>query len=75
MPAIQVRDVPDDVVAALKQRAADAGQSLTEFLRTELARIARQPNLDELWARVQQRGSAGSSTSAADILRAERDAR
>ena len=75
MSAIQVRDVPDDVVAALKQRAASAGLSLTEFLRLELGRIARQPGIDELWDRVQQRGGAGRSASAAEILRDERDRR
>jgi plasmid stability protein len=37
---ILVRDVPDDVVAALDARAAKLGLSRTEFLRRRLAQVA-----------------------------------
>ena len=40
--AIQNRDVPDDVHAAVRARAAAAGMSLSEYLREELLeRLAR----------------------------------
>ena len=47
MSAIQVRDVPDDVVDVLKRRAERSGMSLTEYLRGELNRIARRPTIDQ----------------------------
>jgi len=40
MPLIQVRDVPDATVDALKSRAADAGLTLAAYLRVELERLA-----------------------------------
>ena len=75
MSAIQVRDVPDDVVDVLKRRAECSGMSLTEYLRGELNRIARRPTIDELWDRIQEQGNSADSTSAVEILRSERDAR
>jgi hypothetical protein len=41
MPAIQIRDVPPEVVAALKRRAARHERSLEGELRYILASIAR----------------------------------
>jgi len=38
MPDILIRDVPDDVVALLEQRARHLGLSRTEYLRRMLAR-------------------------------------
>jgi len=35
-----IRDVPDDVVAALDARAKALGLSRTEFLRRQMARVA-----------------------------------
>ena len=37
MPDILIRDVPDDVVALLEQRARQLGLSRTEYLRRLLA--------------------------------------
>lgn len=38
MPDILIRDVPDDVVAAIDAKASRAGLSRTEYLRRALAR-------------------------------------
>lgn len=38
MPDILIRDVPDDVVAAIDARAQRAGLSRTEYLRRTLSR-------------------------------------
>lgn len=35
---VQIRDVPDDVHAELRRRAAAAGLSLSDFARQELSR-------------------------------------
>ena len=53
--AIQIRDVPDDVHAVLRVRAAKAGMSMSEYLRSELIRMAEKPTMEELYARIQSR--------------------
>jgi plasmid stability protein len=75
MSTLQVRDVPEDVRQTLKIRAAAAGQSLSEYVLGELSRVARQPTLAELTARLHHRGAVEPVTRAADLLRAERDDR
>lgn len=45
MPAVQIRDVPADVVAALKRRAARNERSLEGELRHILAKLAREEPL------------------------------
>jgi len=42
MPAVQIRDLPTEVLAALKRRAARHERSLEGELRYILASIARQ---------------------------------
>jgi len=53
---VQIRDVPEDVHAKLKARAALAGVSLSEYVREVLARTASRPTPPELEARIQARG-------------------
>jgi plasmid stability protein len=55
---VQIRDVPDDVHAVLKSRAALSGVSLSEYLRTVLQRAASRPTPAELSARIRTRGIA-----------------
>jgi plasmid stability protein len=70
---IQIRDVPDSLHRQLKSRAALAGMSLSGYLLEELRRVASQPTLDELRARLAQRSPVKLSVSATDAVRAERD--
>ncbi len=70
---IQIRDVSDDVHRTLKARAAREGVSLSEYLRSELERVASAPTPAELLSRLQSRKSVTPSESAADALRAIRD--
>jgi hypothetical protein len=74
MPSVQIKDVPADVHAVLRQRAAVAGQSLQEYLLGRLVADARRPSLDELLDRAAGRagGSAGFA-DAARLIRADRD--
>jgi plasmid stability protein len=72
---IQVRDVPDDVHRTLKARAAREGISLSEYLRTELRRVAEAPTADELLARLRARKPVSSTESSADALSSVRDER
>jgi plasmid stability protein len=59
MPSVQIKDVPDDVHAVLRQRAAAAHQSLQEYLRSRLIAEARRPTVDEILDRAS--GRAGGS--------------
>ena len=73
MPNVQVRDVPDDVHAALVRRAEQAGQSLQQFLASQLAEIAATPSLSDILDRIEQRPKGAlSSTDAIEALDAER---
>jgi len=52
---VQVRDVPDDVHAELRRRAAAAGMSLSDFVKAELLRLARRPSVAEVLDRAARR--------------------
>jgi antitoxin FitA len=75
MSTLQIWDVPDEVKDVLKVRAARAGQSLSEYTLAQLRHLTEQPTFEELWERIKTRGPVETTTSAADILREERDAR
>lgn len=73
MPNVLVRDLPDDVHAALQQRAARRGQSFQQYLTSELTRLASQPSIEELFERVgRRRGGRVGLRTAVDDLDAER---
>jgi antitoxin FitA len=76
MPNVLVRDIPDDVHAALQRRAERRGQSLQQFLAGELRRLAERPGVDEVLERVERhRGGRVGLQQAADDLAAERERR
>lgn len=52
---VQVRDIPKDVVARLKTRAEQRGQSLAAYLRDLLTQEAAQPSIDEVMATIARR--------------------
>ena len=59
MPSVQIKDVPEQTHAVLRQRAAAAHQSLQEYLRARLVEEASRPTLDEILDRAG--GRAGGS--------------
>ncbi|MEO5679100.1 MAG: hypothetical protein ABIS47_05455 [Acidimicrobiales bacterium] len=76
MPTIQVKDVPADVHATLRQRAAAAGQSLQEYVLALMTEEARGATLDEVLDRAGGRaGGHADLALAAAALRADRDGR
>lgn len=76
MPAVQIKDVPEQAHAVLRRRAAEAGMSLQEYLRARLIAEASQPTVDEVLARAGGRdGGRVPLKTAAAALRAERDRR
>ena len=69
MPNVLVRDLPDDVHASLQRRAESAGQSLQQYLVTELTRLASRPTMDDVLARISRRhgGRVGLERAVADL--------
>jgi hypothetical protein len=73
MPHVQVRDVPEDIHSELVRRAELAGQSLQQFLATQLTLIATTPSMDEVLARIERRSKGRvSGRDAVAALEAER---
>jgi antitoxin FitA len=74
MPNLLVRDLPDDVHAALQRRAERRGQSLQQFLTVELRRLAQRPSVEEVLDRIERRrgGHVGLGQAVED-LREDRD--
>ena len=76
MPHVQVRDVPEEVHEVLVRRAQAAGQSLQQYLASELARLAATPTLDEVLDRIENHVTGHlSGSEAVRALEAERDRR
>jgi plasmid stability protein len=69
MSNVLVRDVPDDVHAALVARAEQRGQSLQQYLTGELRRLAERPDLEEVLDRIDRRqgGRVGLAQAVADL--------
>ena len=55
---IQIRDLDDDVYAALARRAVEAGVTVPELLRREATRLASRPTVEEWLTRTRRRPSA-----------------
>jgi antitoxin FitA len=73
MPSVQIKDVPDETHAVLRQRAAAAHQSLQEYLRSRLIAEASRPTLDEVLDRAGGRSGGNVSLhQAVKTLRGER---
>ncbi len=73
--SIQVRDVPDDVHAELRARAAASGTSLSDYVLGELERVTRRSRNAEVLLRAAQRDWAVSKVTTKALLdeaRAER---
>ncbi|MFG1708340.1 antitoxin [Nonomuraea sp. M3C6] len=74
MATLYIRDVPESVAESLKERAAEAGLSLSAYVARELADITARPTNAEIVKRLKARDrSQGPST--ADILEAVAEGR
>jgi hypothetical protein len=62
MPSITIRHVPDDVRDELAARAARAGRSLQEHLRSELIELARKPSVEDVLRHARSRARTTSSS-------------
>ncbi len=62
---VQIRDIDDDIYAALVRRAAEEGITVPELLRREAARLAARPSISAWLARI---GRRPSTVSTAEVL-------
>ncbi|MET9343665.1 MULTISPECIES: FitA-like ribbon-helix-helix domain-containing protein [unclassified Nonomuraea] len=74
MATLYIRDVPEAVAEALKERAAEAGMSLSAYVARELADLAARPTNAEIVNRLKSRDRSGGP-STADILEAVSESR
>lgn len=70
---VQIRNVPDTLHRRLKVRAAEAGQTLSDYLLAELERLAARPTREEMLARIHSRKRVTLKTPAAVVIREERE--
>ena len=71
---ITIRGVPEAVRDELAVRAALQRQSMQEFLRGELERIASRPSVDEWVREIRERKAAYGTNVPASAILAARDA-
>lgn len=70
---VQIRNVPDTLHRKLKARAAGAGQTLSDYLLAEMERLAALPTREQMLERIRSRTRVSLKTSAAAVIREERD--
>jgi antitoxin FitA len=62
MPVVQIPEVPEATVRALRGRDAERGMSLAAYLRDELNRLAARPTNAEIAKRMAGRDRRGGPT-------------
>ncbi|MGH3499721.1 MAG: FitA-like ribbon-helix-helix domain-containing protein [Nocardioidaceae bacterium] len=67
MPLVQVRDVPEATLNALKAQAAGRGLTLSAYLRDQLDRLAARPTNAEIVERLARRRRHGGPTVAETV--------
>jgi plasmid stability protein len=72
---LQVRNVPDDLHAELRRRAAEAGMSLSDYVLRELRRVAERSPTAEIFARSAAMRIPLPMDEVVEGIRAERDSR
>jgi antitoxin FitA len=65
---VQIRDIDDEMYAALARRAAEAGITVPELLRREVARLASRPSVAEWLERTRRRPSTIDRREVIDAL-------
>jgi len=72
MATIQVRNVPEELHRKLKSRAAETGQSLSDYVLEELQVAARRPAMREWLDEVARFEPAELTMTASEAIAAER---
>lgn len=71
---IQIRNVPDELHRTLKVRAAKAGMTLSDYLLSEIERVAEKPTLSEMMERLRSRDPVELDEPSDVTIRRFRDA-
>ena len=72
---VQIRNVSSDFRSRLKARAAIEGMSMSDYILREVGKALDRPTRQEVLERLRARPVWHIRRSAADVIRAERDAR
>ena len=72
---VQIRNVPTEFHRRLKARAAMEGMSMSDYVLREVGKALERPTRSEVLDRLRTRPVRRLTRSAADVIRAERDAR
>ena len=72
---VQIRSVPSEFHRRLKARAAMEGMSMSDYILREIGKALERPTRQEVLDRLRTGSGRRLARSAADVIRAERDAR
>ena len=72
---VQIRNVPTEFHRRLKARAAMEGMSMSDYILREIGKALERPSRQEVLDRLRARPGQRLVRSAADVIRAEREAR
>jgi hypothetical protein len=72
---IQIRHVPEDVHRRLKEQAAQAGMSLSDYLLQEVTLLSGQMSWEELFEEIDRDHPAPTGIDWAEAIREDREER
>ena len=72
---VQIRNVPPEFHRRLKARAALEGMSMSDYILREIGKALERPTRAEVLERLRTRPVRRLKRKAADVIRAEREAR
>jgi plasmid stability protein len=72
---VQIRNVPSELHRRLKARAAMEGMSMSDYILREIGKSLERPMRQEVLERLRSRSRGELRRSAAEVIRAERNAR
>jgi plasmid stability protein len=75
MTMVQIRNVPEEFHRRLKARAAMEGMSMSDYILREVGKALERPTRREVLERIRTRPPRKLTPSAAEVIRAERNAR
>ena len=72
---VQIRNVPEEFHRRLKVRSATEGMSMSDYVLREVGKALDRPTRHEVLERLRTRPPRRLKPSAAEVIRAEREAR
>lgn len=72
---LQIRNVPDEIHAAVRTRAAQAGLSVSDYLLDLVRELVTRPTMAEVVVRAKALAQAGGGAGRSDVQSAVRSGR